>query len=65
MSNQAIDLSPGDIIDIWGQKVGLIIHVHENEYGVFYNIMVDGELHTVSSQELILANEVANDTTDA
>jgi preprotein translocase subunit YajC len=44
------DIKPGDIITVLGGKAGLVISIHENEYGLFYNIIVDDSFLVVDSQ---------------
>ena len=40
---------PGDILTSSdGKNSGLVVSVHENEYGIFYNLIVDGDLIVVA-----------------
>ncbi len=44
------DIRPGDIFTFSDGRVGLVISVHENEYGVFYNTIVNGDLVVVTNE---------------
>ena len=41
-------IAPGDVLVSSDGRSGLVISVHENEYGVFYNLIVDGDLVVVT-----------------
>tara|TARA_A200000159_G_C7302471_1_gene330809 strand:+ start:98 stop:280 length:183 start_codon:yes stop_codon:yes gene_type:complete len=51
MSN-ARRFSLGDLVSIFDQKTAVIVDIHENEFGIFYNVMLDDKLLLMSEQEL-------------
>ena len=53
MSNYRAPLI-GDIVRTPSGQLGLVVGIHENEYGIFYNIVVDNELIVVSDQEVTM-----------
>ena len=54
MSNErtVATLVVGDLVRFPHAGVGLVTRIHENDYGVFYNLMIRGELLVVSENEL-------------
>ena len=49
-------ITPGSLVKLTvpraSRTVGIVASIHENDYGVFYNVMVHGELFTVGEHEL-------------
>lgn len=39
---------PGDILISDDGRSGIVVSIHENEYGIFYNLIVDGSLIVVA-----------------
>ena len=54
-------ITTGSLVDVTfsttGRAVGIVTSIHENDYGIFYNVMVHGDLFTVSEHEL---HEITN-----
>lgn len=49
---------PGDFLELLDGSHALVLSIHENEYGVFYNVMLsDGTSTTVDSHSTMLTSE--------
>jgi hypothetical protein len=47
---ERFNIRPGDLITTLDGRSGLVVSIHENEYGTFYNMIVNNELVIVDSQ---------------